>query len=269
MLDVFKESAEAWLQHIKSPLIGSIVLSFIAINWKAIFFVVFSDVPILFRFWYFDSQTSLITLLALPAFFGVLIGLETPYINFGASRTAKFAIEKGRIPSARSASVVMAEKVELAAQREKDAASFKNAALENAQADQAIGDAELDDDIRAELQNKIKLPTKLSENEAARRKVIPIKEVFEELGNNSLASALLAVAAEAKDGEAYISGLNVNHDHPNAGRSTALKLENHRKKMEADIAIEQMVGFGLATKTTNGFSITFRGYSYLEQARNK
>lgn len=155
LLDVFKEGAEAWLQRIKSPLIGSIVLAFAAINWKAIFFVVFSDSPILVRFWYFDSKTTLSSLLFYPIFFGLVIGLGTPFLNFFGSWIVRWPIEKVRTLQAQSADTVMTTKAELAAKREVASAEFKEAALKNAQATQAIEDAELDRATREELEEKV------------------------------------------------------------------------------------------------------------------
>ena len=155
MLDIFKDGAEAWLQRIKSPIIGSFVLSFFAFNWKVIFFVVFSDAPILFRFWYFDFQTSIWTLLVCPVGAGLLIGLGTPFLNYFGSYFAKWPTEKHRVLTANSASVVMTAKAELATARLLSSAKFKKAALLDAQATREIEEANLSDEAREDLDKKL------------------------------------------------------------------------------------------------------------------
>ena len=58
MLDIFKDSAEAWLQRVRSPILGSAALLFFAINWKPIWYLVFADKPVLEKLDYFDTNTS-------------------------------------------------------------------------------------------------------------------------------------------------------------------------------------------------------------------
>lgn len=168
MLEFFKEGAETWLQRVRSPLIGSVALSFLAINWQPIFFVIFADVPVLERFSYFDCETSIVTLVLLPVLVGLLIGLATPFVNYFGSRIAKNPVEKLRLLQAESADSVLKRKAELGAEREIAFAEFKQAALKNAQATQAIENADLDAQTREALDKKVAVNSKevLSDEDA-------------------------------------------------------------------------------------------------------
>lgn len=155
MLDIFKEGADAWFQRIKSPIIGSVALSFIVLNWQPIFFVLFSDDTVLDRFAYYDANTSLSSLLIWPIVAGLLLGLATPFLNYFGSYAAKWPTENWRLLQAESANAVLTRKAEMAAEREVASAEFKEAALREARASQAIKDAELDDSTREELEEKL------------------------------------------------------------------------------------------------------------------
>lgn len=155
MIDFIKDGAEAWLQRIRSPLLGSVLLVFVAWNWKAIYFVLFSDTPIFIRFWYFDHQTSISSLLFVPIGLGMCIGVATPFINVFGSYFAKWPIERLRLIQAESAHSIMLRKAELETNREILSADYKEAALREAEASQAIRDAELDDETREKLEEKI------------------------------------------------------------------------------------------------------------------
>lgn len=157
MLDVFKDGADAWLQRVKSHLIGSIILAFLAINWQPIFFLIFSEAPVLLKFWYFDFNTSFESLFAWPVFYGLVIGLATPFVNLIGSWAARWPTESVRVLNARSSHAVMTAKAEFAIERELASASFKEAALRDAVATQSIEDADLTDTIREKLEAKVEV----------------------------------------------------------------------------------------------------------------
>lgn len=89
-MDFLKDTFEAYRERIRSPILGSILIAFFACNWKAIWFLLFSDVPIVLKFAYFDYQTSPWTLYVWPVVIGTTIALLTPCITlFGAWMATK------------------------------------------------------------------------------------------------------------------------------------------------------------------------------------
>lgn len=224
----------------------------------------FSDAPVLFRFWYFDSQTSLNTLLTVPILVGVFIGLATPFINLRASRFVKSAIEEGRILSARSASVVMTAKAELAADRETASAKFKKAALENAEASQAIDDAELDDEIKEELRRTTEGSTATETGMPTDRGISqPVSIVANELGERDR-SVLKAMA----DTESAINPKRLG-DNQNLFKLHLSKvlggLSDVRLEVEVEDALSELKKLGLASFDPNsGWKLTSKGYNLVD-----
>jgi len=261
LLDVFKDGAEAWIQRVKSPLIGSIFLAFVALIWKAIFFVLFSDAPILFRYWYFDTQTSWYSLLVWPILIGTIFGLATPFINFGASWVVRLAIEKSRILNARSASAVMTAKAEFAAEREIASAEFKEAALRDAEATQAINDADLTDEVRDELDRKV-----------ASNKSETIEKDDARAAVNLSAKELIASLSSRERGTLRAMGQADSAIEPSSLESekqyfktilgdTLPDLNDARLEVELLDSLRMLKEFGLAESNRfGGWKLTSRGY---------
>lgn len=81
MIDFFKDSATAWLERIRSPIIGSIVVVFVLINWKPLWFLAFSNVPVGEKFEFFDQNTTAFTLYVLPSIIGLGYAIGTPWLK--------------------------------------------------------------------------------------------------------------------------------------------------------------------------------------------
>ena len=80
-METFKEMIAAISNRIKSRVVSSILLSFIAINWKVIFFVLFEPVGSEVKFTYFDANTSPKTLYWLPIAFGCIFAVIAPWLT--------------------------------------------------------------------------------------------------------------------------------------------------------------------------------------------
>ncbi|MEM1142057.1 MAG: hypothetical protein AAGI88_05680 [Pseudomonadota bacterium] len=68
--------------RIRNPLLGAFALSFLALNWQPIFFVLFDRSPVLDRFAYFDSETDVWTLLWQPLAISALLIVASPFISY-------------------------------------------------------------------------------------------------------------------------------------------------------------------------------------------
>jgi len=80
-LDTVKDMLSAISNRFRSKIVSSILLSFIAINWKVIFYVLFEPVGSEVKFAYFDANTSPKTLYWLPIILGLLIACITPWLT--------------------------------------------------------------------------------------------------------------------------------------------------------------------------------------------
>lgn len=103
MTDALKEIISAFSQRIKSPFIGFIALAFLIVNWKPVFYLVFSGKPALIKFEYFDQNTHWMNLYILPLVLGVLSALASPYITLIGAIWAERPINERRIRSAMAA----------------------------------------------------------------------------------------------------------------------------------------------------------------------
>ncbi|MBO9445501.1 hypothetical protein [Ruegeria sp. R14_0] len=80
-LDFLKDLSEAWSQRLRSPIIGSIAISFFAVNWQPIWYLLFADRPVRQKFLYFDANTSFFSLAVFPVLAGVILAMATPWLR--------------------------------------------------------------------------------------------------------------------------------------------------------------------------------------------
>lgn len=83
-MDGLKEIYDSMTSRLKSHVFGSIAIAFVLWNWKVIYVLCFSEMPILDRIEFFDCNTSPWSLYVFPALTGVIWGLLAPSINAGA-----------------------------------------------------------------------------------------------------------------------------------------------------------------------------------------
>lgn len=88
MIDFLKDSTEAWLQRIRSPIIGSVGLAFVALNWKALWYLVFADRPVAVKFHFIEMNTTWLSLYLWPILIGLAIAIASPWIKLGGSYIA-------------------------------------------------------------------------------------------------------------------------------------------------------------------------------------
>lgn len=82
MSEYFKQFMQAWEDRVRSPFVGSIVISFVLINWKVLFYLLFADKPVRQRILYFEANTELMSLFIMPTLVGISAGLILPWLSF-------------------------------------------------------------------------------------------------------------------------------------------------------------------------------------------
>ncbi len=153
MLGGLKEVFEAAEERIKSPILGSIVIAFILMNWKAVYFVVFSGDIALMKFNYFDANTTAKSLL-LPIPIGFAAALVVPWVSFIGSFLVELPNRKMKLLQDESTHKILQEKNKLATVRENKKTIYENSLIAEAKRDQEIQSIE-DNKIRGELEAKV------------------------------------------------------------------------------------------------------------------
>jgi hypothetical protein len=111
MQDTINQLKEAITERVKSPFLGSILLAFIAFNWKAIFYVIFADKTVVEKFAYWDLYTSTNTKLLYPIIAGSVFALVIPYISSLFAFLIEWPISKSRIRDENTAHKIAIQKI--------------------------------------------------------------------------------------------------------------------------------------------------------------
>lgn len=81
MLDLLKDVMESWLSRIRNPISSSIILVFLVLNWKSIWYLLFAEQDVAVKFRFFDMNTSIVSLLIGPIAYGVALAVVTPWVK--------------------------------------------------------------------------------------------------------------------------------------------------------------------------------------------
>lgn len=68
--------------RIKAPLFGYLFFSFIAINWKALFYLFFAQADVGSRISYFEQHTTISSLIVWPGLFAVFVAVVYPWVSY-------------------------------------------------------------------------------------------------------------------------------------------------------------------------------------------
>ncbi len=96
MYEFLKDGAEAFSQRLRSPIIGSIILAVLLLNWKALLYLVFADQPVAVKFHFFDMNTTAWTLYILPVAIGVTYAFAVPWVRLAGAWVAKTPTDRLR-----------------------------------------------------------------------------------------------------------------------------------------------------------------------------
>lgn len=138
-MDIIKDIYEAWGARIKSNVFGSIVLAFIAVNWKVLYFLVFADVRVETKFNYVDVNTDYCSLLIFPVTIGLVLALLLPFANQFAHRLVTIPIDKMKT---RDVALTVKRSYEKKIFEGREEAKWKKIAKDS-EYDSAIKDAEI------------------------------------------------------------------------------------------------------------------------------
>lgn len=109
-MDAIKEIIVAYFQRIRTPVLGSIILVFVAVNWKAIYFVLFAEVSPELKFIHWDEHTDQNSLYFIPAWIGAGIAIGGPFLSLFSSYLVAWPVNEARLLTQESAHKISLQK---------------------------------------------------------------------------------------------------------------------------------------------------------------
>ncbi len=181
-LDVLKEAYDAYSERIRSPFVGSILFSFVAFNWKPLWFLVFEEASARRKFEFFEGATSVCSLYVWPIVIGIAVALALPWIKFAGAWLASMPTRKLKSHQAEEASRLRIESFKRKTAEEE---ALRN--HEEAVADRTIGAAaklqEAKDVGGEALVEEVSEAVKAS---STTRRITREQELFESLSSGDL-----------------------------------------------------------------------------------
>jgi hypothetical protein len=151
-----KEIFEALAARIKSPIFGYFILSWVAFNWRALFYLFFSDTVIDDRFQHFDTLTSGYSLALFPILVASVVAVIYPWINYAFLYLCKKPFDLRNYLQAESEHRLLLKKKELEEARSVYLATKEKDLIDRAKRDeevQSISDEETKEKLQKQIEN--------------------------------------------------------------------------------------------------------------------
>ena len=126
-MEFLKEYIDAWSSRLRSPIAGSILVSFLVINWKPLYYLLFSEYPAAVRIGFFELNTDSTSLILKPVFFGILLAVGLPWINLVGAVISRLPIRLAKYLIVDEAMKSRIHKLELESHFEDEQAKLKAA----------------------------------------------------------------------------------------------------------------------------------------------
>lgn len=140
-----KEIFEVWVSRIRAPLFGYFSLAFLGTNWKAIFYLLFSDSGALTRIEFFETNTCLNSMFWIPLGISIGAALSYPWIQLALVFSTSMPNRLRNTMHAKAESDLLMVKLDLESYRNELARQKERRIIEKANIDEeieSIGDQE-------------------------------------------------------------------------------------------------------------------------------
>ena len=153
-MSAITEFFEVLRTRIKAPIFGYFVFVYIAINWKPLFYLIFSDTSALDRITYFESSTDYLGQIIYPGVLSVLLTIGSPWLTaYFLKLCSQPTNWKNEIQVENEHKMAM-EKLKREQERRNFQASLEQQVIELAKRDEAIEDIE-DEKTKAAVRSEI------------------------------------------------------------------------------------------------------------------
>jgi|GEM_PF-5075331 len=149
-----QELIETTGSKIRSPVLGSVLFSFVVANWKVLFFLSFADKSVIDKFIYFDQNSSFWSLFLIPVVAGLVLSFINPWVKLVALKFTKKPIQNARIEQMKLSHERLMKKQELEEARRSIVASVEEDLIAAAKRDQEILAIE-NEELREKLQDAV------------------------------------------------------------------------------------------------------------------
>lgn len=269
MIAFFEFVKEALKDQLRSPFYRSIAFVYVAINWKAWFYLFFADMPVSVRLRFFELNTDIQSLFWWPITGGLILAVASPWLvllgaAFAEVPSRLLAERQEKAVSARKSRSYKYEVLELKEKTKRDVAVLKSqqetrqAELDN---QEVLEKADVSEEFKAELLKKEEIQ-RPSEPQ-------PITRPFsiQDIGLREF-SALFVLSRASEDGQ--LKELLQNNP---ANIRSLLNITNFdsewRLKVAVDEGAKSLEEKGLAKSRARGagreYSLTLAGFSVFDQ----
>jgi hypothetical protein len=219
-----KEILEAIESRVRSPFLGYFSFSFVAINWKPIFYLFTSSTDVLERFSYFETNTSFVTLLVHPLIISAVFALSYPWISLIFIFASIKPIELKNGVQAESESKLLAKKKRLEFARSELLSAEEAELIDRAKRDVELNKIE-DDDVRKKLKEEIE--GLRNERDNLRGRDSPSESELEQVAKSALSNRA--------DGQFQLSDLYTKDTWATLDNALKHKLgKQFKKKVDSD-----------------------------------
>lgn len=91
-----KDIIESVESRISAPYFGYLFCSFLAINWEALFYLIFAKKTVSERITVFNEQTSFLTTIICPIVLGAILTVASPYLKYWFAKVVDSPVRKKR-----------------------------------------------------------------------------------------------------------------------------------------------------------------------------
>lgn len=262
MTDLFKEIWEAASQRIRSPFLGSIVFAFVAINWRALFYLFFAETSVITRLTYFRMRTDLYTLYLAPLVVGLLLALAMPWLKFvGAWIAVKPAAKLAELQSGEASRRRIAELDLKTAEDEALERSREASERRKIKEQQRLSEAE--EVGGKELASKISSDRAKEDTRDDPPKIAPEIALARKL--NKIQRAALWVMGQTRQNEFNAASMRSSSEFQALLKKIGYTHSDARLIREFDVAIEGMVNLKiLQTRDHAVFQVAAYGYKIFD-----
>lgn len=272
LVELIKESVSGLLDRVKSPILFSIFLTFLAVNWRPIWFIVWGDGSAINRLEFFDANTSNMSLYVIPIVLGFLIGILGPWLRWIGSYTAKAPTKWYKSIENDQASELKIESIRWLI-KEQEERRLLQAALEKTQiaaakAEEARAKAEAAENERLIKSKEQNGKLEGVSHGAASLKVEGAAQSEEMLKKQEPLSKqeieVLQKIASQKEGTYRVTEASNNYHLYLGSRPHPIDLQNRREYLRVLEALKSMHLRGLLSGRLDDGKLTLEGYNALE-----
>lgn len=190
-----KEIFEALEARIKSPVMGYFALTFIAINWQPLFYLIVENKGAIDRIEYFAANTDWKSLIFYPATTSSLIAIIYPWINYIFLYLCVKPTEMRNSLQAQSEHKLLIKKKELEELRSEMMSSAERELIERAQRDvelESIENEEVKEKVKSEIEqlrsnrSPETIPKKFSPDYENSKKLMEMASVYRQQAQESI-----------------------------------------------------------------------------------